>query len=414
VTDCTFRANVADDDGAGIYTRGGTIAVCVIVSNRTVDTYAHGGGVYAESVAVRDCTVRGNSMGEDGYGAGVNLNHGSIEDCTITGNFVVSGGRGGGVYAAPGLVSNCVIEDNDAGVEGNGGGVYAEEATVVNCLIRRNAVADDGYGGGVYAYDAFLRNCTVVENSGGTDAAGGGVYSECETAFDNTIIWSNTAPAGSNWYSDDSYDSFAYSCTAPTGGLPNAIGCIADNPWGPHAIGDCRLLYASPCIDAGQDLTVEGVTHDLVGTARPIDGNFDGTNAFDIGAYEYNPANADTDGDGVSDGDEMTVHYSNPTNTNTDGDPMDDGEEVIAYTDLTNAASYFQITAISSLPPITVHFTASTNRKYSLQSASNLVDGSWSMVDGQSNVVGGGATHFLKDTNPVPASRFYRVGVDLR
>jgi hypothetical protein len=69
--------------------------------------------------------------------------------------------------------------------------------------------------------------------------------------------------------------------------------------------GDFRLREDSPCIDAGTNLVGFSATvinfwdqvavvacpqdaTDLLGNTRFIDGNFDGTVAWDIGAYEFN------------------------------------------------------------------------------------------------------------------------------
>ena len=41
-----------------------------------------------------------------------------------------------------------------------------------------------------------------------------------------------------------------------------------------------------------------------------------------------NPLSADSDGDGLGDGDEVNVHMSDPTNTDSDGDSYSDGDEV--------------------------------------------------------------------------------------
>ena len=45
------------------------------------------------------------------------------------------------------------------------------------------------------------------------------------------------------------------------------------------------------------------------------------------------PLEADTDGDGLSDGDEVNTHMTDPTNTNTDGDNFPDGLEITNGTD---------------------------------------------------------------------------------
>jgi len=41
-----------------------------------------------------------------------------------------------------------------------------------------------------------------------------------------------------------------------------------------------------------------------------------------------NPTNPDTDGDGLSDGEEVNTYNTDPTNPDTDGDGLNDGEEV--------------------------------------------------------------------------------------
>jgi hypothetical protein len=49
---------------------------------------------------------------------------------------------------------------------------------------------------------------------------------------------------------------------------------------------DFRLLWNSPCIDAGKN--IDKVVNDYSGTARPINGNNSGSAIHDMGAYEFN------------------------------------------------------------------------------------------------------------------------------
>ena len=49
---------------------------------------------------------------------------------------------------------------------------------------------------------------------------------------------------------------------------------------------------------------------------------------FAIG-HGTDPANADTDGDGLLDGEEVNTLGTNPASADTDGDGLEDGEEVL-------------------------------------------------------------------------------------
>jgi hypothetical protein len=52
--------------------------------------------------------------------------------------------------------------------------------------------------------------------------------------------------------------------------------------------GDLRLQTGSPCIDVGSNAVVPaGMTTDLAGELRTMDGNCDSNAVVDMGAYEY-------------------------------------------------------------------------------------------------------------------------------
>jgi len=184
-----------------------------------------------------------------------------------------------------------------------------------------------------------------------------------------------------------------------------------------------HLLPGSPCIDAGTNVLLFvtnftiAVTNDFDGVPRPLDGNLDGTARYDIGAYELLSANADSNNDGIPDG--WTWQFGlNPAgasiaNGNPDGDAHTTLHEWIADTDPTNALSFFRITSVTNGAAFSLAFSSSSNRLYTLSSATNLANTNtvWSNVAGQVDVSGNGTLRVLSDTNPAVPQIFYRVGV---
>jgi hypothetical protein len=69
-------------------------------------------------------------------------------------------------------------------------------------------------------------------------------------------------------------------------------------------------------------------------------------NADEI-ALGTNPLAYDTDGDGISDFDEVNTVFSNPLVADSDGDGMSDGDEISSGTSPTNAFSLLQIESVS-------------------------------------------------------------------
>lgn len=59
-----------------------------------------------------------------------------------------------------------------------------------------------------------------------------------------------------------------------------------------------------------------------------VDGLKDGE---EVNRYRTNPLRSDTDGDNLSDGDEVFTYKTSPTKTDTDGDLLSDGDEVLLY-----------------------------------------------------------------------------------
>src|SRR5204862_5348959 len=124
---------------------------------------------------------------------------------------------------------------------------------------------------------------------------------------------------------------------------------------------------------------------------------------FDMGAFEFFLATADSNGDGIPDGWTRSFGF-NPTDpnvgsSNPDNDPHTTLQEWIADTNPTNALSYFRLASITA-QPATVSFLSSSNRRYTLFASTNLsLSNSFAVVAGQSNVTGNGTTQTLSDLN---------------
>lgn len=70
----------------------------------------------------------------------------------------------------------------------------------------------------------------------------------------------------------------------------------------------------------------------VVGTNdAALDADSDGLTNIGEFTRDTNPQVADTDGDGLNDGPEVTVHLTSPTRPDTDGDGLNDGPEVNTY-----------------------------------------------------------------------------------
>jgi hypothetical protein len=95
-----------------------------------------------------------------------------------------------------------------------------------------------------------------------------------------------------------------------------------------------------------------------------------------------------------------------------EGDLVPSWHEYVADTNPTNPASYFQVAVISNLPLVTVCFTSSSRRYYTLQQRADLLAGDWTNVIAQTDIPGAGGPDSLQDTT-VATQRFYRVAVEV-
>ncbi|MCY2991124.1 MAG: FG-GAP-like repeat-containing protein [Planctomycetota bacterium] len=263
-------SNNTADYGGGINGSGiVTLDRAEITAN--VATRADGGGLYGQgSWTINSSTITGNRAARSGGGLAANSGDGSwiIRQSTIADN--QAGSAGGGVEAAqPIAISDSTISGNDAGADG--GGLSVSNATfVTNTTITGNSAS--GLGKGVFNHGELrLQNTIVAANVGGNDLEGNGT----SVSLGHNLI--GAAPDSSGFAPGVNGDQVGTSLSP----LDPQLGPLQNN-------GGATLshvpLPGSPVIDAGDNALAGAI--DQLGTARPQDGNGDGTATVDIGAVE--------------------------------------------------------------------------------------------------------------------------------
>ncbi len=262
----TFEGNFFEDNTAST---GGAIlaatqdATLTVTGNRFVDNTA---------------TSSGGAIQMSLSGGQVHL----IEGNTFSGNSASDGGALW-MYGVMAGVSGNDFEDSSS--VGDGGNVWMQ-----NCMVAAENNAISGCtaseGAAWYLSDASLneRNDTVVDMSSASATFAYGPGAQLDIT--NSIYW-NPLTTGDI----KNADSISYSCVYDplvadvSRGNTVGVGVIDDDPMFMTAMEhDARLLLGSPCIDTADDS--DAADDDYFGTARPQDGDGDGTADVDMGFFE--------------------------------------------------------------------------------------------------------------------------------
>ncbi|MCX6980578.1 MAG: choice-of-anchor D domain-containing protein [Verrucomicrobia bacterium] len=127
------------------------------------------------------------------------------------------------------------------------------------------------------------------------------------------------------------------------------------------------------------------------------------------------PLKVDTDGDGISDGDEVNIYHTNPLLVDTDGDGIPDGAEIAAGTDPNSVNSYFRVTSIQRTPAgeFALTWPSVAGKSYQVRRSTDVTFANYTTI--ANSVSGSGSTVTYTDTNPPVVTQggvFYRVALE--
>jgi hypothetical protein len=328
---CLFLGNrvsgASEAKGGAVYLYRSDVRFisCEFIDNGSYGAFGdYGGAIYSESAntIIEGCRFSGNSTsGEGGYGGALYNANSAVEilaSLFINNSAGGLGGGGGAVYnsASPAWIENCGFQENLAGgrYSGDGGAIHNSnsDASVVNCTLVRNAAST--YEGGYTAHGAGIYNLSS------------------NIVVTNSILWDNTAT-----YDVDMVQNRFSQIEDGSAASATVSYCDIDQNGftGDHNIrrppllaGDLHLRKGSPCIGQADSDAAPAV--DLDNEARPL-----GSGA-DMGCDEF----GDSDGDGLPDFWEA-AHELDLADADPDGDSLTNLNEYVLGTNPQEATPLF-------------------------------------------------------------------------
>jgi parallel beta-helix repeat protein len=266
-----FITNGYHHPGGGIYIRNSDpiISNCILIDNIAESSNGIGGGIYFEnstSKLYKTKIINNSAIGMDinnGWGGGVGCYNSDIE------------------------IINCRISGNNTTSISGGIGIIDSDIKIIGCEISNNSV--EVSGAGLYFQDSnpILINNTIAHNSSNSQGSGF-FYLRSDPIVINSIIWYNKTSSGfQNISGTSGVVDITYSNIQDgnegTGNL-NIDPLFADT-----TNGDYRITSDSPCIDSGTPDTTDLYLSDwdLDDNYRIWDGDLNGSEIIDMGAYEY-------------------------------------------------------------------------------------------------------------------------------
>jgi hypothetical protein len=293
--DCTISGNFAEDGGAMMYRADQPEMIifeprferCIVKNNEAI---AQTGGLYFRrndgseanmDISIKESIISGNTGTNSG---GIQIRGGEvtyhIENSKIISNTVQGFNAGLAITnGCSGEIINCVFAHNEAALNGgywNGGGctLWGSEANIYNCNFVGNQAP---YGSGLVVgpnSEAYVFNCIFRDNQ------------------NQQAIVIDFNDFGGVLHID--YTNIQYGMDSVR------VDPLSQLDWGEHNVDadplfvgsgedEYALSEGSPCIDAGTPDT-SGMNipyYDLLHNYRLWDGDGNGSEIIDMGAYEY-------------------------------------------------------------------------------------------------------------------------------
>ena len=188
VEKCKFLNNIVIawyGHGGGFYANNIAIVKESIFSkNQSSPIYSFagaGGGFYASKVEIINSTIS-NNKSLYSSGGGFQSGESNITNSTISNNFAYDGG---GFYSSIVTMDKSTIVDNNS--SNYGGGFYSSTANINNSVISNNK--SSSAGGGFFSLDVTVKSSTISNNR--AFSYGGGFYSQFYTLVSNSTISNN-------------------------------------------------------------------------------------------------------------------------------------------------------------------------------------------------------------------------------
>ncbi|MFH0954065.1 MAG: glucoamylase family protein [Verrucomicrobiota bacterium] len=191
-------------------------------------------------------------------------------------------------------------------------------------------------------------------------------------------------------------------------------GAVAELPLATVGAGTHRLRLEA--VGSDEDVNVDWLR--IAESSEPyqeFDTDSDGIPDSAEALFGTSSSQADTDGDGVADLDEISRvdgYLTQPTNADTDADTMRDGDELWAGSDPTSSTSAFCVasTAVPTNGGILIRWGSISNRQYTVSRGTNLAATAGGFSALASNIAASPPQNTYTDA-PAAEVRFYRVGV---